>query len=175
MLKYIISLFLLTPATVWGWQLIANGVVTSTEGTPIITQDTDDGGTNPADPNAYTIGQSFTMPTGKTSIKEIKLYVHAAGTDATLILDDDTDLSADTLGSATISIPGTGYVTFTLNVTGLTPGAIYYFGLPINSTTTDFRRATTSVYADGTYRYNSGAYSLASTLIGHDLRFIITE
>jgi hypothetical protein len=168
---------LLCASTAWGRMnalVVGGGVVQSTTRTAIITQDTDDGGTSPVDPNTYTVGQSFTMPAGETEIYSIELFVHAAGTDVTLILDDDTDLSADTIGSVTKSISGTGYVEFVFNVTGLTAGNTYYFGINKNSTTTDFRRATTSVISGSAYMYSSSSYLLTSTLT-HDFRFKVNK
>jgi len=143
-------------------------------GTPIITQDTDDGGSSPSDPASYSVGQSFTMPAGKTAIYSIKLYVHAAGSDVPLILSNDTDLTSNNIDTKTISISGTGYHEWVFNATGLTAETVYYFAVAKGSTTTTFRRATTNVYEDGAYRYGSSADSMGSTL-SHEFRFIINE
>jgi hypothetical protein len=143
--------------------------------TPIITQDVDDGGSVPADTSTYSIGQSFTMPTGETAIKSIELYVHQTGTDVTLMVDSDYNFSNGVLGSVTKSISSTGYNEFVFNITGLTSGQTYYFGIAGSSTTTAFRRATEDVYDSGTYRYSSYATNIEDSLIGHEFRFIINK
>ena len=156
-----------------GFLAMSTGGATTCTSTSIISQ-TQRNGTSDLAGTYKTIGQSFTQPTGKTSIHSIKFYVDSAsGSTINMRLGDSADLSSTYLTSKSqTSVAGENE--FVIDYSGLTAGNTYY--ILFTGTGVISRYTSASVYAGGIYRYGEFAnFNANQSLPAHELYFEVTE
>jgi len=166
------------PVTMLGGGVPAAGEGACTSGTAFVTQSASDDLRNLGQ---YDIGNSFT-PATTLYLYSIKVYLNnGSGLTAniTIRVDDDTDMTADTLGDATVEIPvafmGLAEVVIDEHPQ-LTGSTTYYFGTYSDTGSVDiYFDGTSPSYAGGVYIYESGSggWVLDSTVAERDVRMEI--
>ena len=166
------------PVTMLGGDVTAAGEGACTSGTAFVTQSTSDDTRNLGE---YDIGNSFT-PASTLYLYSIKVYLSnntGGAINATVRVDDDTNMNADTWGDATVEVANTfeGLVEFVIDEhPQLIGSTTYYFGTYSDTgSVLIYFDGSSPDYAGGQYIYEigSGGWVLDGATSDRDVRMEI--